>query len=208
MKHTDPDKCHETPGQVQGACFYDKRLGIKPNLFVRLRRTRSWIKTVFSKSNVLYGLTIYAIGDSIAQLILGHFDWMRTAGMMAVGASIYAWEIPAWFSFIDRRTDNIVPNMIRILARTGLALLYFNPLWIARHLFFIILFSEGFGAVSWGLLQTALISWLVNIPVSIIGNVIIQGLLPLRWRFVGSATFSALMAIYYALSGVWFHAGS
>ena len=166
------------------------------------------IKSVFIKPAVFYGLTIYALGDSVAALLLGNFQWIRAAGIMAVGASVYASEIPAWFRWIDRRTEIMDPEFKRILIRTGLALLYFNPIWIARHLLFIHLFSHGFDGLSFGILQTALLSWLVNIPLSIIGNAVIQGLLPLKWRFAGSAAFSALMAVYYALSGVWFHAGS
>lgn len=164
------------------------------------------LQLIFTKQTIFYGLTIYALGDSIAALILGKFMWTRAAGIMAVGASVYAWEIPAWFRWIDNRTGSMKSGWKRILARTGLALLYFNPLWIARHLLFIHLFSRGFEGLSFGILHTALLSWLVNIPISIIGNMIIQGVLPLKWRFASSATFSALMAVYYALSGVWFHA--
>ena len=154
----------------------------------------------------LSGLLIYAAGDTAASLMLGEFVWTRLVGMMAVGATFYALEIPAWFRWIDRRTASLSLGYKKITLRTALALLYFNPVWIARHLFFITLFSEGWAALQWTLFHTALLSWLVNIPTAIIGNAVIQGLLPLRWRFTGSATFSALLAVYYALSRVWFHA--
>ena len=162
----------------------------------------------FNKHDVYYGLFIYAAGDTIAALILGQFMWTRLAGMMCLGATVYALEIPTWFRWIDRHTKSKSHGLNRILIRTGLALLYFNPLWIARHLLFIAVFSAEWHALEPALLQTALFAWLVNIPLSITGNAIIQGVLPLRWRFIGSATFSALMAVYYAFSGVWFHAGS
>lgn len=154
----------------------------------------------------LSGVVIYPAGDAVAALILGEFTWVRLLGMMAVGVTFYALEIPAWFRWIDRRTLDVSGNPKRILLRTGLALLYFNPLWIARHLVFITLLSGGCSTLGFGIFRIALLSWLVNVPIAIVGNAIIQGVLPLRWRFTGSATFSALLAVYYALSRVWFHA--
>ncbi len=159
-----------------------------------------------TKRNALQGLLIYAAGDSVAAMILGVFSPWRLMGIMLIGATVYAWEIPAYFRWIDRRTSATGNGPRRALARTGLALLYFNPLWIARHLLFIVLFSANGEALRLALLQTAFLSWLVNIPIAIIGNFVIQVVLPLRWRFAGSAIFSGLMAIYYALSGVWFDA--
>lgn len=160
----------------------------------------------FKTRDHLAGLLIYAAGDSAAALMLGEFVWTRLFGMMAAGASFYALEIPAWFRMIDRRTRPLSNPSPKIALRTGLALLYFNPLWIARHLFFITVFSGGWSALEWTIFRTALLSWLMNIPIAVIGNAVIQGLLPLRWRFTGSAVFSALLAVYYALSRVWFHA--
>lgn len=90
------------------------------------------------------------------------------------------------------------------LAKTVLAVLYFNPLWIARHLLFIKLFSGQFEGIGFNLMQIALWSFLVNIPISFIANYVIQNRIKLKWRFLGSATFSALMAIYYALSETLF----
>jgi len=90
------------------------------------------------------------------------------------------------------------------LTKTGLAIAYFNPLWIARHLFFIKLFSGQFGALNWHIFNVALISFVVNIPISFIANFIIQTKTALKWRFLASAIFSALMAIYYALSETLF----
>ncbi|HHQ49503.1 MAG TPA: hypothetical protein ENK19_11555 [Acidobacteria bacterium] len=159
-----------------------------------------------TRRDALQGLLIYASGDTVAALILGQFSWRRLLGMMLVGATVYAVEIPAYFRWIDRRTEHMSRGLRLAAARTGLALLYFNPLWIARHLAFIAFFNAGLGAVRPTLLHTALLSWLVNIPLSIVGNAVIQVGLPLRWRFAGSATFSGLMAVYYALSGVWFGA--
>lgn len=159
-----------------------------------------------SKRDALFGLLIYGAGDTVAALILGQFMWARLFGLMFVGATLYAWEVPAYFRWIDRRTAGLARGPRLAVARTALALLYFNPLWIARHLLFIAVFSSNREALQVALLHTATVSWLVNIPLSLVGNAIIQVALPLRWRFVGSATFSGLMAVYYALSGVWFDA--
>lgn len=161
-----------------------------------------WIR--YEKRDVLCGLVTYAAGDTIATLILGAFDPVRMLGMMLVGATVYAFEIPNYCHRIEICSNQVRGRRKVALTRTGLALLYFNPLWIARHLLFIAVLSRNWSAVDLGLLSTALLSWLVNIPISITGNAVIQLGVPLRWRFLGSAIFSGVLAIYYALSGVWF----
>jgi hypothetical protein len=158
------------------------------------------------KKDSFKGAFIYAAGDTIAALILGDFSIIRLLGMMLIGATIYAWEIPSYFRWIDRRTKGIEHKIKHAFTRTLLAFLYFNPLWIARHLIFIAILSSNPENITYTLLKTAIISWFFNIPISIIGNAIIQLGLPLKWRFAGSAIFSGLMAIYYAMSGVWFNA--
>lgn len=90
------------------------------------------------------------------------------------------------------------------LLRTGLAILYFNPLWIARHLLFIQIFSGNWGGISFNLLKLGLYSFLVNIPIAFMANYVIQNRISLKWRFLASAVFSSLMAVYYALSKVLF----
>lgn len=118
---------------------------------------------------------------------------------MFVGATFYALEIPNYFDWIVRKTYHL-KGFKATLTKTALAMLYFNPLWIARHLLFIKLFSGQFEAIGWHLLIIAFWSFLANILISFIGNYIIQNRFKLKWRFLGSAIFSALMAIYYALS--------
>ena len=158
---------------------------------------------IYSKNNIVKGAVIYATGDTIAALILGEFNLMRLLGMMLIGMTFYAFEIPNYFKWIETKTQNL-KGITYVLSKTGLAIAYFNPLWIARHLFFIKLFSGQFEALNWGLLNIALLSFAVNIPISFIANFIIQNKTPLRWRFLASAIFSALMAIYYALSETFF----
>lgn len=118
---------------------------------------------------------------------------------MLVGATVYAFEIPNYFDWIVRKTKSL-KGVKATLTKTSLAILYFNPLWIARHLLFIKLFSGQFEAINFGLLKIAFWSFLANILISIIANYIIQNRFKMKWRFLGSAIFSALMAIYYALS--------
>jgi len=129
--------------------------------------------------------------------------WSRLLGMMLVGATFYAFEIPNWFRWIDLKTKEKTGFRL-ILSRTILAILYFNPLWIARHLAFIQISSGHISQITWDILRVATLSFLGNIPISLIANYIIQNRIGFRFRFFASAVFSALMAIYYALSKVLF----
>lgn len=123
--------------------------------------------------------------------------------MMLVGATFYAFEVPNYFQFIARKING-PDSLLNSLKRTAMSMLYFSPLWVARHLLFIKLFSGHWNEVSWDLLRVAGISFMYNIPVSVSANYFIQNKLPLHYRFMGSAVFSALMAVYYALAATWF----
>lgn len=118
---------------------------------------------------------------------------------MLVGAILYSFEIPNYFAWIDKITKSYEGTK-KILVKTGLAIAYFNPLWIFRHLAFIKLFSGDYDQINGNLLLIASMSFLVNIPISVIANYMIQNKVRLDWRFMASAIFSALMAVYYALS--------
>ena len=161
-------------------------------------------RSIYQGKDILRGLLIYASGDSIAALIQDEFLFSRLLGMMVIGSTIYALEIPNYFRWIDK----VVPaqnGYKSTLKRTALAILYFNPLWIARHLLFIKIFIGNWNGISWNLLYIGLLSFLVNIPISLIANFIIQNKIRLSWRFFASAVFSAMMAIYYALSELLFN---
>lgn len=158
----------------------------------------------YTRSNVLRGAIVYALGDCIAAFILGEFAWLRLLGMMLIGATLYAFEIPNYFRWIDRQMSGKDSSLKVSLQRTGLALLYFNPLWIARHLVLIKLVSGNAHLLGWHFLSIAFWSFLVNIPVSLVANYIIQNKIALQWRFLASAIFSGLMAVYYALSELLF----
>ena len=161
------------------------------------------MKCNLSAKDILRGALIYASGDTIASLLLHEFMWSRLAGIMLVGATFYAVEIPNYFSWIDKKVLHL-KGFRQSLGKTGLAILYFNPLWIARHLFFIQLFSGHLDTLTWDILRIASWSFLVNIPISLIANFIIQNKITLRYRFLASALFSAMMAVYYAVSKVLF----
>ncbi len=157
------------------------------------------MRFTYSKQNILKGALIYSAGDTIAALLLEEFKLYRLLGMILIGATIYAFEIPNYFAWIERKTKSL-NGIKKTFTKTSLAIIYFNPLWIWRHLVFIKLFSGNFKQIDLNLLQIASLSFLVNIPISFIANYVIQNKIYLRWRFLASAIFSALMAIYYALS--------
>ena len=157
----------------------------------------------YSKSNILRGALIYSAGDTIASVLLDEFTLYRLLGMMFLGATVYAFEIPNYFQWIVKKTQHLTGNKLTF-TKTGLAIAYFNPIWIWRHLLFIKIFSGNFEQIDLNLLFIAGLSFLVNIPISFIANYIIQNKIHLRWRFLSSAIFSAIMAIYYALSETLF----
>jgi len=127
----------------------------------------------------------------------------RSVGIFAVGSTLYAFEIKTYFRWIDKKV-NVFGGLKRIWIKTCLALMYFNPLWIARHLCIVFLVSGKGNQITISLLQTALTAFLVNIPFSIIANYLIQNKTALEYRFWASALFSGVMAIYYSMSNVWF----
>ncbi|MEN8117548.1 MAG: hypothetical protein ABFS16_11255 [Bacteroidota bacterium] len=159
---------------------------------------------IYTRQDIIKGALIYSSGDTIAALILNDFSWSRLLGIVLIGATVYAFEIPNYFGWIDKKTAEYKGYKL-LFYRTSLAILYFNPIWIARHLLFILLASGKFEQVSWNLLRIGLLSFLVNIPISLAANFIIQNKIPLNRRFFASAVFSALMAVYYALSIVFFN---
>ena len=158
----------------------------------------------FKLSTSSRGGLIYASGDTIAALISHEFDWFRLTGVLVIGASLYAFEIPNYFKWIDRKVNGGV-GLKTALSRALLAMLYFNPLWIARHILMIKLLMGQFNQISWSLITVGAISFLVNIPVSLVANYAIQNKVQLKYRFLASAMFSGLMAIYYSLSGTLFN---
>ncbi|MCK4504081.1 MAG: hypothetical protein KAW14_00575 [Candidatus Aegiribacteria sp.] len=161
------------------------------------------VKLRYRRFDIILGILIYSSGDTAASLVLSEFSIWRLLGMMFIGGTVYAFEIPNYFRWIDYRTGGLKGMQVSLL-RTGLAFLYFNPLWIARHLLFIQVFSGNWGGISFNLLKLGLYSFLVNIPITFIANYAIQNRISLKWRFLANAVFSSLMVFYYALSKVLF----
>ncbi len=161
------------------------------------------MKISLQRRDAMYGGLIYFLGDTIAAILLGEFAWTRLIGMTLIGSTLYAIEIPTYFRWIDK-TVTAKGGLLPKIQKTVLAVLFFNPIWIARHLLFIKLFSLQFDQINLGLLNIAWVSFLGAIAIGIPANYIIQNLIKINWRFVASSIFSGLMAIYYALSATGF----
>lgn len=83
------------------------------------------LKRVFKPVNILAAIVIYPLGDAIAQLITGHYSLERSLLMMLMGL-YYSFEIPLVFAEMRAHFEGV-------WTRTWLCVLYFNPVWIARH---------------------------------------------------------------------------
>lgn len=157
----------------------------------------------YNKTAALQSILIYCTGDLIAALLTDNASLMRTIGIAFIAATFYTIEIPNYFRWINARTQGL-DALTASIRRTLFAMAYFNPLWIARHLFVVQLFSGQAVIEPYSLLVIASKSFLVNIPISAAANYLIQNHISLNWRFLASSLFSAAMAVYYAMSQVWF----
>ena len=161
------------------------------------------MKIEYNASDIIRGGAIYVAGDTIAALLSNEFEWSRLLGILLIGATIYAFEIPNYFRWIDSKiTEN--GSLKSSMKRAFLAMLYFNPIWIARHVLFIKLFTKAYSEIGLNLISVGIISFVVIFPVSLVANYIIQNKISLKHRFLASAIFSGLVAIYYSLSDYWF----
>ncbi len=148
------------------------------------------------------GGVVYAAGDSFAALLTGEFLYQRLLGMLILGGTLYAWEIPNYFQYLDRRIPGA--DLLSSLQRMLCSSLFFNPLWIARHLVFIECFAGQWQAINVDILFIATYSFVYAVPASLLVNYMIQNKTPLHWRYITSSVFSAFMAVYFALSEVLF----
>ena len=157
------------------------------------------------RQNMLRGALVYPLGDALATALSGHWSAGRMLGVAAVGATLYAVEIPWVFGHIQTLSKRIASPAKAGWLRAGLALAYFNPIWIVRHIFFLRLFAgEPLGTLDM-LLRTAALSFAANLPLTLIGNAVIQMRVRLEHRFLASAIFSGLMASFLALWERAFH---
>jgi len=161
------------------------------------------IRSRFLLSVSLQGALIFAIGDTIASVLQHQFSWTQLLGVFVISGTLYAWETPLAFRWIDRTVKGRT-GVVAGLTRAFLALVYFNPIWIARHMLFLLLFSGRWEEIGWHLLLIATKSWAASVPVSMLANYIIQNKIKMRRRYIASAVFSGNVAIYYALSVNWF----
>jgi hypothetical protein len=161
------------------------------------------LPATYTQTNILQGGILYALGETAGMLILGKFIVWKMLGMLLLGSTLYALEIPAYFAWITRKTAQIHGWRGQIL-RAVLACLYFNPVWIARHFALSKIFEGAWSQVSWELLPIATKSFFWSLPVTLLGNFIIQNYIPERRRFLASGIFSGLNAMYYALSATIF----
>lgn len=129
--------------------------------------------------NALRGMAIYGGGDALAALILGEFSIARLFGIALVGGVVFGWEVLNWFRWIDRRTSAGGGSRAALMRTAALAMVYFNPLWIARHLAFIALFSGDWQALGWGLIGTGTWSFIGISPLALVANWLIQNRLAL-----------------------------
>ena len=171
--------------------------------FVRSIRKPLRLNIHFSKSNAIQSALIYAAGDTVASLLTNSSSYPRMLGIAFIAATLYTIEIPNYFRWINSKTESY-KKYSAALRRAMYALLFFNPLWIARHLLFVQLFSGNISSVTWSLLDISMKSFLYNIPISLPVNYFIQNAIPLKHRFLASSFYSALMAVYYAMSEKWF----
>ena len=151
---------------------------------------------------VILPVLVYPAGDAVAQSILGDINPYRSLALLIAAALFYSIEIPKWFGMLEK----YCPNRF---GKTVGAVLYFNPLWIARHML-VIKFGESYFNHSILLkeiplcLMLGLKSFLANIPISIIGNYIVQVKVPFQYRFLGSVILTGIFAIVYAFAYKFF----
>ncbi len=167
------------------------------------QRKRNRLALFYSRSNILRGSLIYAIGDTLACLISGEFLITRLIGMLIIGGTVYAFEIPNYLLYLN---DKNWGNDLKAKLKRGILFhLYFNPLWIARHLLMINLISLNFEAINFDLVTIGWYSFLYSTPFVFPANFVLQNYIPYKWRFVASGIFSGVMAVYYALSAILFN---
>jgi hypothetical protein len=182
---------------------------------MNLKPQNSWIPWV-----------LYPTGDWIAQLILGEFHGLRLMALSLVGGLVYQAEVPRWFHWLDGRSFTAgqiqaFPPLrwltqpqdgtyrLSWFGRMLGSMAYFSPLWITRHMLVMRLATTPWHEIAIGstlqdLGWASCQSFLVNLPLSLLGNYVIQARLPLKFRFLGSIVMSGLMSIAFALAYKFF----
>ena len=159
---------------------------------------------IYKKKDAFWGGILLALSDSFASYLIDQFSWPRFIGMLILGATIYTLETVNVFHWIEKTSLKKFSGFSSKIFKTIAIILFFNPIWIFRHYVFIDLFSGNFNNIGSGMLVTASVAYVVNIPFSVVMNYIIQNEIPLKHRFIGASVLSALMVIFFALSKIWF----
>ncbi|MCB1583866.1 MAG: hypothetical protein R3E90_00735 [Marinicella sp.] len=158
-------------------------------------------KLIVKKSESIKGALVFGLFDAIAAYILGEFSIIRLLGMSLMGATFYATEIPSFFAWIEHKSQSMKAWHGK-LYKTLMTAVYFNPLWVARHMCLIYLLNrQSFG---WEVMNTAWLSFWYGLPVSLLANYVIQNHIVMKYRFLASAIFSGCMVVFYAVSAVYF----
>jgi hypothetical protein len=158
-------------------------------------------RLIIKKSESIKGALVFGMFDAIAAIILGEFSWLRLVGMSLMGATFYAIEIPSFFAWIEEKSHTMKSWQGK-LYKTLMTAVYFNPLWVARHMCLIYLLNQQkFG---WEVMSTAWLSFWYGLPVSLAANYVIQNHITMQYRFLASAIFSGGMVVFYAVSAVYF----
>lgn len=147
--------------------------------------------------NFISSWTLYPLADLFVQLIMHEFNILRLLTVALAGGLVYRREIPTWFLQLDLARLSGV-------GRTIGSLIYFNPLWIARHILFLKIATSSWTEIASGALVLAAVllgvkSFLLNLPITFLGNYIIQTKLPADVRYLGSIVLSGLLAVIYAM---------
>ena len=142
------------------------------------------------------GAVVFGLFDAFAALVLGDFSFLRMFGIALIGSTVYAIEIPSYFAWIEQLSLSMDKWQSKVF-KTLMTVVYFNPIWIARHIFFIYVFTQQ--TISWTILDTAWKSFLYGAPISLFFNYIIQNHITVKHRFMASSMFSGCMAIFYAV---------
>jgi hypothetical protein len=123
-------------------------------------------------------------------------------GILFLGGFIYSLEIPNYLIWLRNKfyQNNFYAKILSALLFT----LYFNPLWIARHLLILNLFQGNFNQINWNLLRIGFSSFVYSFFFTLPVNYLIINQIQKKWKFAATAVFSSSMAVFYALSEVIF----
>ncbi len=135
-------------------------------------------------------------------MIINDFSIGRLLGILFLGGFVYALEIPKYLKWLSNKfyKDEVYSKIISTILFT----LYFNPLWIARHLLILNLFEGNFSQINWDLLRIGFNSFAYSFFFTLPVNYIIINKIHKKWKFAVTAVFSSSMAVFYALSEVIF----